>query len=98
MSAPEVARSLVFPVLIAASALLPPVPPAAGAEPIENSNLAMQFCQIAVNAEVARSLRSVPEGLTQFTCQCVLRQLDLSRTLKLAQSTCRQEAIRRYGL
>jgi hypothetical protein len=65
---------------------------------MENSNLAMRFCQIAVNAEVARSLQSVPDGLTQFTCQCVLRQLDLSRTLKLAQSTCRQEAIRRYGL
>jgi hypothetical protein len=98
ISGTKVVRSLGLPVLIAASAWLTLVPFAAEAEPIENSSLAMRFCQIAVNAEVARSLQSVPDGLTQFTCQCVLRQLDLSRTLKLAQSTCRQEAIRRYGL
>ena len=84
--------------LLIASIVLPLLPLAALAEPLENSDLAMRFCRIAVDGEVARSLQAVPAGLTQFTCQCVLRKLDESRTLSHAQSSCRQEAIRHYGL
>ncbi|MCT0230854.1 hypothetical protein KQ306_08320 [Synechococcus sp. CS-1324] len=68
------------------------------ARTLDQSNIVMRFCQLAVNTEVERSGLAVPAGLTQFTCQCFLRHLDLGRSLNAAQVNCKQEAIRRYRL
>jgi hypothetical protein len=39
-----------------------------------------------------------PEDLTQSTCQCFLKQFDFNSNLKAAESICRQETLRKYGL
>jgi hypothetical protein len=85
-------------VVIAVSAFIPVVPLDIRAQSIDARNLAMHFCQLAVNNEVKRSGQSVPEGLTQSTCQCFLRQFDFNSNLKAAESVCRQETLRKYGL
>ncbi|MCP9886290.1 hypothetical protein KBY97_14335 [Synechococcus sp. ATX 2A4] len=77
---------------------MPALPVDIQAQTIDARNLAMHFCQLAVTNEVRRSGQSVPEGLTQSTCQCFLKQFDFNSNLKAAESICRQETLRKYGL
>lgn len=83
--------------LIAATALVAGVP-MASAGTFDKTNIVMRFCQLAVSNEALRSAQPVPEGLSEFTCQCFLRNLDLGSSLNAAKANCRQAAIRRYGL
>lgn len=88
----QLALALALPVVV------PALPVAVRAQSLNARNLAMHFCQLAVSDELRRSGQNVPEGLTQSTCQCFLRQFDFNSNLKAAERTCRQETLRRYGL
>ncbi len=88
----QLALALALPVVA------PALPVTVRAQSLNARNLAMHFCQLAVSDEVRRSGQKVPEGLTQSTCQCFLRQFDFTSNLKAAEHTCRQETLRRYGL
>ena len=57
-----------------------------------------KFCLQAVNKEVADSGKPAPDGMSAFTCDCVVQQLKLKQSLDGAKAICKAKATEKYSL
>ena len=60
--------------------------------------LIQHYCLQAVNAEMAASGKPAPAGMPEFTCNCVVQQVDARASIPQAQATCKDQAIQKYNL
>lgn len=52
----------------------------------------------AIEAEVEASGNPSPAGMTEYTCDCVVEEFHKGRSIDQAVATCKEAAIRKYGL
>lgn len=55
-------------------------------------------CIRAVEAEVQASGNPAPEGMTAYTCDCVVEEFKKGTSLDQAIANCKEAAIRTFGL
>jgi hypothetical protein len=55
-------------------------------------------CMRAVQAEVEASGEPSPAGMTESICDCVVEEFNKGRSIDQAIATCKEAAIRKYGL
>lgn len=60
--------------------------------------LIQHYCLKAVNAELAASGQSVPAGMPEFTCNCVVQQVDARASITQAQAICKEQAVQKFNL
>lgn len=60
--------------------------------------LIQHYCLKAVNAELAASGKPAPAGMPEFTCSCVVQQVDARASIPQAQAICRSQAIQQFNL
>lgn len=73
-----------------------------GAAPVRASNMKDQiiqhFCLNAVTAEFRDAGKTPPAGMADFTCSCVVSQLNARASMDQAKTICRQRAVEKYSL
>ena len=84
--------------LLAAAAVPLHSPDAALAGSNMRDNLIQHYCLKAVNAEFSSSGMTPPAGMPEFTCTCVVQQVNARASISKAQSTCKQQATTKYNL
>jgi hypothetical protein len=55
-------------------------------------------CVRAIQAEVQASGNPSPAGMTEYTCDCVVEEFNKGRSIDQAIATCKEAAIKKYGL
>lgn len=55
-------------------------------------------CIRAVEAEVEASGNPAPEGMAEYTCDCVVEEFKKGTSLDQAIAICKEAAIRTFGL
>ncbi|MFO7630546.1 MAG: hypothetical protein R6W06_13750 [Prochlorococcaceae cyanobacterium] len=55
-------------------------------------------CLKAVNNEVQASGKPAPEGMASSTCDCVVQQMKLRKSIEVAKTTCKNQAAQQYNL
>ncbi|MFU8886266.1 MAG: hypothetical protein ACNA8O_12515 [Cyanobacteriota bacterium] len=93
-------RSSLFPVLLALSAslgagLLPR--PAAGADNFVDA-MVRKYCVQAVQDEVKASGKPAPEGMVDYTCDCVVQEMKKRQSIDQAKNTCKAAAASKFDL
>jgi len=57
-----------------------------------------KYCLKAVNDEVKASGKPAPEGMQDFTCDCVVQQMKKRQSIDVAKTTCKNQAATKYHL
>jgi len=57
-----------------------------------------KYCLKAVNDEVKASGKPAPEGMPDFTCDCVVQQMKKRQSIEQAKTTCKAQAAAKYNL
>lgn len=88
------------PVLVfgVAGASLVLMGPSAWAGNNMRDQLIEHYCLKAVNAEMAATGKPAPAGMPEFTCNCVVQQVDARASIPQAQAICKAQAIEKYNL
>ncbi len=83
--------------ILAATAL---VSGPAGAFAADNmmDQMVRKYCLKAVNDEVKASGKPAPEGMQDFTCDCVVQQMKKRQSIEVAKTTCKTQAAAKYNL
>lgn len=55
-------------------------------------------CVNAVNAEVKASGKPAPAGMTDYTCDCVVKEIKTGSSINQASTTCKTRAVAKFGL
>lgn len=55
-------------------------------------------CLNAVNSEVKASGKPAPEGMSDYTCDCVVQEIKKGSTINQASATCKNRAVSKFGL
>jgi len=55
-------------------------------------------CVNAVNAEFREYGQQPPDGMVDYTCDCVVQQIRSGSTISAASATCKSRAVTRFGL
>jgi hypothetical protein len=55
-------------------------------------------CISAIEAEVQASGNPSPEGMTDYTCDCVVEEFNKGTSIDEAIAICKEAAIRKYGV
>jgi hypothetical protein len=88
--------------LLSASALTAGVPlggiGAAQAGDNMMDQMVRKFCLDAVNKDVADSGKPAPDGMSAFTCDCVVQQMKLKQSIDGAKAICKAKAAEKYSL
>ena len=77
---------------------------AAGAPMVANAGdnmmdqMVRKFCLDAVNKDVADSGKPAPDGMPEFTCDCVVQQMKLKQSIDGAKAICKAKAAEKYSL
>ena len=62
-----------------------------------DQNLIRKMCMAAFSTAMNDAGETPPPGMGEFTCGCFLDQLGEGAGFDAAQTSCKQEAARRYG-
>jgi hypothetical protein len=57
-----------------------------------------KYCLKAVNDEVKASGKPAPDGMADFTCDCVVQQMKKRQSIEQAKTTCKTQAAQKYNL
>lgn len=57
-----------------------------------------KYCLKAVNDEVKASGKPAPEGMQDYTCDCVVAQMKQRKSIEVAKVTCKNQAAQKYNL
>lgn len=57
-----------------------------------------KYCLKAVNDEVKASGKPAPDGMQDFTCDCVVQQMKQRKSIEVAKTTCKTQAAQKYDL
>lgn len=57
-----------------------------------------KYCLKAVNDEVKASGKPAPQGMQDFTCDCVVQQMKKRQSIEVAKTTCKNQAAAKYNL
>ena len=57
-----------------------------------------KYCLKAVNDEVKASGKPAPQGMPDFTCDCVVQQMKKRQSIDQAKVTCKNQAAAKYNL
>jgi hypothetical protein len=57
-----------------------------------------KYCLKAVNDEVKASGKPAPDGMQDFTCDCVVQQMKKRQSIDQAKVTCKTQAAQKYNL
>lgn len=68
----------------------------AGAEVI--NQIIRSTCVNAVNAEFQAYGQTPPDGMVEYTCDCVVREIRAGRSISAASATCKSQAVQHFGL
>ena len=55
-------------------------------------------CLRAVNNEVKASGKPAPDGMSEYTCDCVVQEFKNGSSINQASTTCKNRAVSKYGL
>jgi hypothetical protein len=84
--------------LIGSMVLLAGAPTVANAGDNMWDQIVRKACLSAVNKEVADSGRPAPVGMEDFTCDCVVQQLQLKQSIDSAKAICEAKTTEKYGV
>jgi hypothetical protein len=56
------------------------------------------YCLKAVNDEVKASGKPAPDGMADYTCNCVVDEMKKSPNVEQAKATCKAAAAQKYNL
>lgn len=57
-----------------------------------------KFCLQAVNKEIKNSGKPAPAGMSDYTCDCVVKEMKNGRSQQQASATCKEAATRKFNL
>lgn len=90
-------RSLALGVVLVVSGLA--LAPARGlAADNMMDQMVRKYCLKAVNDEVKASGKPAPQGMQDFTCDCVVQQMKKRKSIDEAKITCKNQAAAKYNL
>ena len=90
-------RSLALGVVLVACGLgLAPAGARAGDNMMDQ--MVRKYCLKAVNDEVKASGKPAPQGMQDFTCDCVVQQMKKRQSIDVAKTTCKNQAAAKYNL
>jgi hypothetical protein len=96
------ARVILGGALLSAGALTAGLPLGGigGAQAGDNmmDQMVRKFCLDAVNKDVADSGKPAPDGMPEFTCDCVVQQMKLKQSIDGAKAICKAKAAEKYSL
>jgi hypothetical protein len=55
-------------------------------------------CLRAVNAEIRQSGKPAPDGMAEYTCDCVVQEIKTGSSINQASATCKSRSVAKYGL
>ena len=83
-------------VALAAGSLLAGQAPAQAQNMVDN--IIRSQCLKAVNKDVKASGKPAPEGMPEYTCECVVQQIKQKKSIEQAQVICKNSATSKYNL
>jgi len=90
-------RSLALGVVLVVAGLgLAPAGARAGDNMMDQ--MVRKYCLKAVNDEVKASGKPAPQGMQDFTCDCVVQQMKKRQSIEVAKTTCKNQAAAKYNL
>jgi hypothetical protein len=90
-------RSLVLGVVLGVAGFgLAPTRALAGDNMMDQ--MVRKYCLKAVNDEVKASGKPAPQGMQDFTCDCVVQQMKKRQSIEVAKTTCKKQAAAKYNL
>jgi hypothetical protein len=57
-----------------------------------------KYCLAAVNDEVKASGKPAPAGMADYTCDCVVQEMNNRKTQEQAKATCKARTAKKYNL
>lgn len=82
--------------LLLPCALLAAAAPASAQNMMDN--MIRKYCLKAVNDEVKASGKPAPNGMADYTCECVVQQMKKRKSIDQAKVTCKNVAAAKYNL
>ena len=57
-----------------------------------------KYCLAAVNDDVKASGKPAPEGMADYTCDCVVQEMKNRKTQEQAKTICKDATTKKYNL
>ena len=57
-----------------------------------------KYCLAAVNDDVKASGKPAPEGMADYTCDCVVQEMKNRKTQEQAKTICKDRTTKKYNL